>query len=268
MWITVSIDGQRYQAFLNEALEIGINQLFDGTGPRLFGGSGPTRAPYSTGDFVGSIHKGGSCNVDTLQLTPHLDGTHTETVAHIRNDAPSIGDAEIAPLIPAVLITTGTTVARETNESLPATCLSGDQVITRGELESSLASVAPLSDAFCQATVIRTVPNDADKTTRDYDKRLPAYFSVEAILHLVDLGVQHLLVDLPSVDRTDDGGALACHQAFFGAATDGPAVRTITELIYVPDSVRDGAYLLNLQYPRLGTDAAPSRPVLIPLRPA
>jgi hypothetical protein len=37
---------------------------------------------------------------------------------------------------------------------------------------------------------------------------------------------------------------------------------TITELIYVPDGVEDGLYLLNLQVPNLRTDAVPSRPVL------
>jgi hypothetical protein len=37
---------------------------------------------------------------------------------------------------------------------------------------------------------------------------------------------------------------------------------TITELIYVPEGVEDGLYLLNLQVPNLRTDAVLSRPVL------
>ena len=41
----------------------------------------------------------------------------------------------------------------------------------------------------------------------------------------------------------------------------------VTELAYVPDSVADGLYLLDLQVPAFGADAAPSRPVLYPLRP-
>lgn len=268
MRVTVLIDGQPYDAMLNAAHDLSIYQTFDGTGPRLFGGSGPTRMPYASGDFVGSINKGGSCNVDVLQLTPHLDGTHTETVAHISNGVPLIGDAKIPALLPATLITTATAPADRTDETLPGTRLAGDEVITRDKLKSAVTSLGPLLPAFNGAAVIRTLPNDIAKITRSYHEDAPAYFSIEAIQYLVELGVQHLLVDLPSVDRTDDGGVLACHHAFFGSGGNDDRVRTITELIYVPDSVPDGAYLLNLQYPRMGTDAAPSRPVLIPLQPA
>ena len=37
---------------------------------------------------------------------------------------------------------------------------------------------------------------------------------------------------------------------------------TITELIYVPNNVADGEYLLNLQVASFDTDASPSRPIL------
>jgi hypothetical protein len=45
------------------------------------------------------------------------------------------------------------------------------------------------------------------------------------------------------------------------AAATRPAA-TITELAFVPDSVADGAYLLELQVPALSGDAVPSRPLL------
>ena len=38
--------------------------------------------------------------------------------------------------------------------------------------------------------------------------------------------------------------------------------KTITELIYVEDSIKDGTYILNLQVAPFENDAAPSRPVL------
>jgi len=44
------------------------------------------------------------------------------------------------------------------------------------------------------------------------------------------------------------------------AATRASA--TVTELAFIPDSVADGAYLLELQVPALGGDAVPSRPLL------
>ena len=40
---------------------------------------------------------------------------------------------------------------------------------------------------------------------------------------------------------------------------------TITEMVYVEDSVADGLYCLNLQVPAFELDAAPSRPILYPL---
>jgi hypothetical protein len=79
----------------------------------------------------------------------------------------------------------------------------------------------------------------------------------------------HLVVDLPSIDRAQDEGRLTAHRIFFGlppavtqlsAATRATA--TVTELAYIPESVADGPYLLELQVPALGGDAVPSRPLL------
>jgi arylformamidase len=124
------------------------------------------------------------------------------------------------------------------------------------------------------ALVIRTLPNGADKRHRAYSgSPSPApYFLPEAIRWLVGRGVASLVVDLPSLDRADDGGRLAAHREFWGLppgsedaaqATRGHAL--VTELAYVPDPVVDGLYLLDLQVPAFGSDAAPSRPVLYPV---
>ena len=79
-------------------------------------------------------------------------------------------------------------------------------------------------------------------------------------------GIEHLLVDLPSVDREEDQGRLSAHKAFWGMETGPLRINsTITELIYVPDEIPDGLYLLNLQVMNLANDAAPSRPVLYAL---
>lgn len=101
---------------------------------------------------------------------------------------------------------------------------------------------------------------------------MPAYFTTAAVSALVDVGIEHLLVDLPSVDRYHDEGRLAAHRMFWGlpagsrrASEAARANATITEMIFVPDSVADGDYLLNLQVPPFAADAAPSRPLLFPL---
>ena len=84
----------------------------------------------------------------------------------------------------------------------------------------------------------------------------------EAVVYLKEKGVNHLLIDLPSVDKENDDGALVCHNAFWN--TDG-VIRTkatITEFIFVKNSIKDGTYFLNLQVAPFENDASPSRPVL------
>jgi hypothetical protein len=76
------------------------------------------------------------------------------------------------------------------------------------------------------------------------------------------LGVNHLLIDTPSVDREEDGGELLAHHAFWNVPDEPRYRATITELIYVPDEIEDGPYILNIQMAPFENDASPSRPVL------
>jgi hypothetical protein len=80
-----------------------------------------------------------------------------------------------------------------------------------------------------------------------------------------DRGYTHLLTDLPSVDREEDGGALTSHKIFWQVETSPRVQRTITEMIYVANDIEDGIYLLNIQIAPLILDASPSRPVLFKL---
>ena len=82
---------------------------------------------------------------------------------------------------------------------------------------------------------------------------------------LVEKGVEHLLVDLPSVDREVDGGRLEAHRAFWGVPESPRHQCSITELIYMPSSAPDGMYVLHLSVAPMQNDAATSRPVLYPL---
>ena len=67
---------------------------------------------------------------------------------------------------------------------------------------------------------------------------------------------------MPSVDKEVDGGVLAAHHVFWNYPENTQTHRTITELIYVPNDVYDGSYLLNLQIASFENDATPSKPVL------
>jgi len=85
---------------------------------------------------------------------------------------------------------------------------------------------------------------------------------------IYDTGINHLIVDLPSVDRMSDDGILGNHRIFWGdglnpkGKINPKSEKTITELAYIPNSVADGLYFLNLQIPHFVCDAAPSRPLL------
>ena len=78
--------------------------------------------------------------------------------------------------------------------------------------------------------------------------------------------MQHLLVDIPSVDRLFDDGHLSAHNIFWQTKEKqfNPKTKnkTVTEMIYVANYIEDGKYLLNLQIPPFVSDAAPSRPIL------
>jgi kynurenine formamidase len=128
------------------------------------------------------------------------------------------------------------------------------------------AAAAPFNP---RALVIRTLPNQPDKQHQDYSASTPPYLSREAAELLIERGIQHLVVDLPSIDRAHDEGRLTAHRIFFGLPSGSVALAqatrasaTVTELAYIPNTTADGPYLLELQVPALGGDAVPSRPLL------
>jgi kynurenine formamidase len=120
-------------------------------------------------------------------------------------------------------------------------------------------------DLNVEALIIRTKPNDHSKCNRQYSGTNFPYLTIGAMQRIVDAGVQHLLIDLPSVDREEDGGALAAHHLFWNVPAEPNFQKTITELIYVPNEISDGNYILNLQVSNFANDAAPSRPMLFDL---
>jgi hypothetical protein len=116
-----------------------------------------------------------------------------------------------------------------------------------------------------ESIVIRTIPNDVSKRSKEYSNTNFPYLETEIGYQLNALGVQHLLVDLPSVDRESDEGKLSCHHAFWGFPNSPRYEATISEMIFVADEITDGLYCLSLQPASFELDAAPSRPILYPL---
>lgn len=260
----VSVSIGKYQADMAQPLDISIPVRFGAPQLSAFGSPPAYRESYAAGAFIGDVRRGGSCNCDIYHFSPHLNGTHTECVGHITAARISVADVTRGGLFPATLATVAPVAAAGSKDRYDPLPRGNDLIITSDILKAALSKCRP---EFLTALVIRTLPNDAGKISRDYSKVAPPYFSVEAMEDIVMLGVRHLLVDMPSVDRLDDEGKLTCHRLFWevppgGKYVETPSPKTITELVYVPDTVADGSYLLNLQVAAFEGDAAPSRPVL------
>ena len=258
MELDFSCAGQRYRMDTRKALSLAIDLDFEGRQPQHFGASQAQSRPLRVGSFVGDTSLGGSCNVSELRMVPHCNGTHTEVVSHIRADGPKLSQVLRGELSPARLISVAPRLAEHCSESyFPGTEL-GDRLICARDIEQALEGV-PSEQAV--GLVVRTLPNTESKKWRCYgEAEMPPFFSLDAIESLVDRGVRHLVVDLPSIDKMFDGGHLRNHHVFWGGGG-----QTVTEMIYVEESVVDGFYCLNLQVPAFLSDAAPSRPVLYPV---
>ena len=113
-----------------------------------------------------------------------------------------------------------------------------------------------------EAIIVRTLPNSNDKLTRDYSETNPPYFTESAIKALNSFGFTHLITDLPSIDKEQDGGLLNGHRAFWGLSESKLIHKTITEMVYIDNVVDDGIYLCNIQIAPIESDASPSKVIL------
>lgn len=268
-YFIVQIGEKRWIADPAYAVDLSIPLDFAGAQPSFFGAARAAATTLEAGSFIGDVRRGGGCNCATYSLTPHCNGTHTECVGHVTADAVAIRDVAIEHLSPALLVTVVPEAAERTEEVSDPAPQPGDRLITRRALQSSAGTLL----CGCDALVVRTVPNDRSKRHHDYDAGPPPpYFSAQAMQWIVDQGIRHLVVDLPSIDRYADGGKLTAHRLFWGLpaglADSMQATRryaTITEFAYIDAAIADGRYLLNLQVAPFASDAAPSRPILYPL---
>jgi len=266
--------------FTNRVDEIGLDEIEMVNQPNHFNAKLASSSSMQDGSFIGDTEQGGSCNVNELSINPHCNGTHTETIAHICDISNElslkISDLSIPPLMPCVLIS----IAPVSVKPITANCSSinhldsytpqlnnGDKIICRVDLEQQLADY---TQAQLQCLVVRTLPNAQNKCSQIYSQNCqPAFFTREAILYLNERGVEHLVVDIPSLDRLHDNGLLTCHHLFWqvNEGTHQPSPnslvnKTITEMAFIENQIVDGFYFINLQTPAFANDAAPSRPVL------
>lgn len=229
---------------LSKPLDISIPLQGNGQGISAWYLKPPKIQPHFEEGFSGSVRDGAPVNFNDIHFNPHAHVTHTECVGHITEEVYSINKNLGSYFFLAELIT----VAPERKDE--------DFVISKKQLQYALGQKKR------EALVIRTLPNTDDKLNREYSHSNPPYLLEESVIYLRERGINHLLIDLPSLDREKDNGALLAHKAFWNLEGATRFNATITEFIYVDNAIEDGPFLLNLQVAPIENDASPSRPVL------
>ena len=244
MKVIISHNKHTYFANLNKAIDLSI-PIGD---VKCFFAPDIKMTPLQSGDFIGAVKQGAPINFFNVAFNPHGNGTHTECMGHITKKQQSVNKHlrrfHFVSYLGSVLL---------------KTTKNGDQVITANHLKKSFPKKLP------KAIILRTIPNTNNKRHKDYSGTNPPYLTKKAMKFLVKNGVKHLLLDLPSVDREEDGGKLSVHKIFWNYPKTNRLNCTITEMIFVPNKIKDGWYLLNLQIAPFDLDASPSKPVIYQL---
>lgn len=241
MKTTIQLENESVTIDLSQPLDISL-PVQHHAGVRAWYIDPPQIKHVEVDGYVGNVQLGGSTNFNDIIFNPHSHGTHTECIGHITKEFHSVNDALKNTFFKAQLI------------SVTPQEIDDDLVIN----ESVLATIAP----GIQAIILRTVPNSDIKKTTNYSHSNPPYLDAGLMLRFRESGINHLLIDLPSVDKEKDGGALLAHKEFWNFNEKQRLDATITELIYIPDAIKDGIYMLDLQVAPIENDAAPSRPIL------
>ena len=245
------IDDRRYIDTM-QPKDLSLVLTNDSSNVRAWYVDAPVMEPVRSGDFVGAVSAGGSVNFRNVFFNPHGHGTHTECLGHITPEVYAVNDSLKTFFFRALLVTM-TPQECEVNGTK-------DKLLKADDLKEKIAG------GTYEALIIRTTPNEIEKKSLDYSASNPPYLELAAIEAMELAGIKHLLIDLPSVDREEDGGKLRFHHAFWKVPQDPQFDKTITELIYVDSSIRDGEYVLELQMAAFRNDAAPSRPVLYEIK--
>jgi len=247
MIASIKYNSKKYQINLKQPIDVSIPLRGARDNVNAWYVGKPKITPVRVGDWVGKVKKGASVNFNRIRFNPHAHGTHTECVGHITRKKYSINKNLKQFFFLAELIT----VAPEKYDE--------DFVISKKQLRFALRNKK------CEAIIIRTIPNTKEKLSKHYSNTNPPYLLEETAIYLREKGVKHLLIDLPSVDKEKDEGKLLAHNAFWNTSDNIRLDATITEFIFVPNTVIDGTYFLNIQIAPFENDASPSKPILYKL---
>jgi arylformamidase len=244
MLASISHKSHSYKLDFSQPLDISISLRGDNKNPMAWYLDHPEIKPVKDGDFIGKVSEGSSVNFNNIWFNPHAHATHTECVGHISKEFNSLQQHLKTFFFKARLI------------SIEPEKRGEDFVFAKDQISKCLNNI----DA--EAVVIRTLPNYIGKISKHHSHSNWPYLEEAAAVYIRELGIKHLLIDQPSVDKEKDDGKLLAHKAFWDYPKNIRYDSTITELIYVPNKIEDGDYFLNLQPASFENDAAPCKPVL------
>lgn len=245
MIATIEYNSRKYKIDLSKPLDISIAIDTSKENVNAWYLDDPKIFPVSDGNWIGSVQQGADVNFNNIQFNPHSHITHTECVGHITEEVYSVNKELSKFFFLAEVVTIA-----------PEQLKNKDFVISKKQLQNVLGNKKR------DAIVIRTLPNLSDKKSMRYSNTNPTYLLEEAAVYLKEKGIEHLLIDLPSVDKEKDGGKLLAHNAFWNTQGEIRMQATITEFIYVSNKIKDGTYFLNLMIAPFENDATPSKPTL------
>ncbi len=240
MKIQLGRKGHRYEVDLTQAIDCSSTFGNSKREPRAWSSPPVEIKPVQVDDWIGAVKEGAPVNFFSVQLNPHGNGTHTECFGHISPDQHKVNDyfKDYHGFCTFLRIN-----SRE---------LDGDRVVLLEDLEKKRNKLAKFV----------AIQVDADPFPQDFSGANAPYFEESCLSYLAENGVKHFITNLPSVDREEDGGALAAHHAFWQYPQNTREEATITELAFFPKNLREGEYFINLQVAPLHSDASPSRPLL------
>jgi kynurenine formamidase len=240
----IIIDNKTVSIDFSKPLDISLPLKASQENPVAWYLDSPKIYPVTDGNWIAKVSEGASVNFNSIEFNPHAHGTHTECIGHITKDFFSVNKQLKKYLFLAEVLS----VTPQKNGA--------DFVITKEMISKRLENKS------CEALVIRTLPNTAEKKHKKYSHTNWPYLDEKAALYIREKNITHLLIDTPSVDKEKDDGKLLAHKAFWDYPKNPRLQATITEFIFVANTIQDGSYLLNLMIAPFCNDASPSKPVL------
>tara|TARA_Y100000768_G_scaffold68316_1_gene47887 strand:+ start:1409 stop:2200 length:792 start_codon:yes stop_codon:yes gene_type:complete len=253
---SININNNYYKIDLNSPIDISI-PISSKHNPSFYDDN-PLKIKYfESNNKVWSTAHGASCNIPVLELNIHCGATHTECRSHITKEDITIVQCQKNIFTRAHLITLEP--KKNTNNTYHHKIDKNDFLITKEMLFEKLSNI---EKKYLNSLIIRTKPNISSSLNNNYNLIKNPFFSNEAIEYITILGINNLVVDIPSIDKYDDGGKLGNHRIFWELDSERPNKNTITEFAYINNEIEDGDYILLLSILNIELDTSPSRPII------